>query len=422
MAYLFSKKGKFYVNSLQENKMPIKTAKNRHHLMVPGFRAAGVACGLKKTGALDLALIISDTKAEVAGVFTKNKVKAAPVLLDIKRVKKGVSRGVIVNSGNANVSAGRAGVLSALRMAAAVEKGLGLKSGEILVASTGVIGVMPAIEKIEAGAPGLIRGLSSEGLTDAAQAIMTTDAFEKTATARGRIHGKTVTVAGIAKGAGMICPDMATMLSFIMTDANIRHPALRKALKEAVDLSFNSIAVDNDTSTNDTVLIFANGVSNGSEIKSGTADFKTFCKMLNEVALKLAHLIVKDGEGATKFIEIDIKGAATTSDAKKAAKTIATSMLVKTAFFGADPNWGRIMAALGRAGIRMKEDRVDITLNGVPVARGGMDTGKEKEAAKVMKEKEVNMTVNLGAGKAAWRFWTTDLTYEYVKINSAYRT
>ncbi len=402
--------------------MPVKTAKNRVQLMVPGFRAAGAACGLKKSGALDLALVISDTKAEVAGVFTKNKVKAAPVLLDIKRVKKGVSRGVIVNSGNANVSAGRAGVLSALRMAAAVEKGLGLRSGEILVASTGVIGVMPAIEKIEAGAQGLISGLSSDGLTDAARAIMTTDAFQKTAAVKARIGGKTITVAGIAKGAGMICPDMATMLCFIMTDADIKHPALKRALKEAVDFSFNSIAVDNDTSTNDTVLIFANGASKGREIKSGTADFKAFCKMLNEVALKLAHLIVKDGEGATKFIEINIKGAATISDAKKAAKTLAASMLVKTAFFGADPNWGRIIAALGRAGIRMKEEKVDITFNNVLVACRGMDTGREKEAAKVMKEKEVNMTVNLGVGKAAWRFWTTDLTYEYVKINSAYRT
>ena len=399
-----------------------KQVKNRTRLRIPGFRASGVSCGLKKAGAKDLALIMSDTEAEVAGVFTKNRVKAAPVLLDMERVKKGASRGVVVNSGNANVSTGALGLSNALRMASAVEKGMGVRSGGILVASTGVIGVMPAIEKIEAGAPELIRALSADGFSDAASAIMTTDAFAKTAMASARIKGRAVTIAGIAKGAGMICPDMATMLSFIMTDANIKHPALSRALKEAVDRSFNSIAVDNDTSTNDTVLIFANGVSGGREIKAGRVEFKAFCSLLNEVTLKLAHLIVKDGEGATKFIEIDIKGAATVNDAKKAARTLAASMLVKTAFFGADPNWGRIMAALGRAGIKMKEDRVDITLNNVPVAERGVDTGKEKEAANAMKAKEVNMTVTLGMGKAAWRFWTTDLTYEYVKINSAYRT
>lgn len=393
-------------------------------LIVPGFRASGIYAGIKKPGkGKDLALILSDVPAVVAGVFTTNKVKAAPVVLDMERVKKGAhARGVVVNSGNANVSRGKTGYRDALRMASSIEKALKLKTGQMLVASTGVIGVPFSIEKIEAAAHPLIAGLSPGGLAEAARAIMTTDAFPKTASMRVNVNGALVTVSGIAKGAGMICPDMATMLAFIVTDADIRRPALSMALKTAVSGSFNSITVDNDTSTNDTVLVFANGLSNCNEIRSGTPGYGAFLKALSSVSMELARLIVKDGEGATRFIEIEVKGARTGSDAKKAARTIAESMLVKTAFFGGDPNWGRIMAALGRAGVKLNQEKVDITLNNVVVAERGIDTGRERQAAKALKSKEVKARIDLHLGKGGARVWTTDLTYGYVKINSAYRT
>jgi glutamate N-acetyltransferase/amino-acid N-acetyltransferase len=392
-------------------------------IKVRGFRASGIYAGIKKPGkGKDLALIVSDTPAVVAGVFTKNKVKAAPVLIDMQRVKKGISRGVVINSGNANVSTGKEGYDNALRMTAAIEKGLGLKKGDMLVASTGVIGVMPPVKKMEAGAKPLISELRSEGFIDAAEAIMTTDAFAKTSFHKKRIAGDIVTVAGIAKGAGMRCPDMATMLAFFVTDANIGRSALGAALKKAADASFNSIIVDNDMSTNDTVLIFANGASRNAEIKSGTPEFDAFASFLTGEFQKLALMIVKDGEGATRFIELTVNGAASDKDANLAARTIAESMLVKTAFFGGDPNWGRIIAALGRAGIKLRQNKVDISFNGVTVAKAGMDTGKEKAAAKALKVKDVSVKVGLGMGKGSKTIWTTDLTYEYVKINSAYRT
>ncbi|MBI5642967.1 MAG: bifunctional glutamate N-acetyltransferase/amino-acid acetyltransferase ArgJ [Deltaproteobacteria bacterium] len=389
---------------------------------VPGFKASGISCGIKKTGRKDLALILSDTPAECAAVFTANKVKAAPVLIDIIRVKKGVTRGVIVNSGNANACTGTNGLLAAKRMTSAVEKSLGLKTGEILVSSTGVIGVPLPVEKVEKAIPELLKNLDNNGLHSATEAIMTTDAYPKKAVARARINGKTVTIAGMAKGAGMICPNMATLLSYFMTDANIKSPALNKALKTAIDASFNSIIVDNDASTNDTAMIFANGACNGAEIKANTPEFAAFSRILNDVSLKLAHMIVRDGEGATRFIEIDLTGAASLQEAKRGARTVAESQLVKTAFFGGDPNWGRILAALGRAGIKIKEEKVSISFNGVPVVKNGLDTGNEDRAAKALKTHDVKVKIELNIGKHSTRLWTTDLSYEYVKINSAYRT
>ncbi len=371
---------------------------------------------------MDLALILSDLPAQTAGVFTTNSVKAAPVLLDIKRIKKGVSRGVIVNSGNANACTGARGYRVSERMATLVEKAIGSPKGSILVSSTGVIGVELPVDKVEKGVPALVEELSYGGFHNASAAIMTTDAFPKSSSLRAKINGKTVTVAGIAKGAGMICPNMATMLAFIATDADIKNPALSRALKSAADLSFNSIVVDNDTSTNDTVLVFANGLSGCGEIKTGTEAFNIFSKLLNEVCLKLAHMIVKDGEGATRFIEINITGAASVPDARKAARAVAESFLVKTAFFGGDPNWGRIMAAMGKSGIRMKERKVDISFNGVPVVRRGVDAGNETRAAAAIKVKEVAVQVKLNMGRSSTRLWTTDLSYDYVKINSSYRT
>lgn len=389
---------------------------------VRGFKAAGIACGIKKTGKKDLALIFSETPATVAAVFTRNRVKAAPVLLDMKRVRKGTSRGVIVNSGNANACTGKAGLRAAEAMTTAAEKALGLKKGDILVASTGVIGVPLPAEKVVSGAPGLASGLRPEGLFEAARAIMTTDAFPKTAVRKARIGGRTVTVAGVAKGAGMICPDMATMLAFFVTDANIGNAALLRSLRESSDASFNSIIVDNDTSTNDTAMIFANGLAGGGEIKGASKEYASFTRLLTEVSRDLAHMMVRDGEGATRFIEIRVTGAATVAGAKRAARTMAESYLVKTAFFGGDPNWGRLVAAVGRSGVKMRDDKVDISFNGVVVVKNGLDTGAEKRAAKAMKARDVVVAVDLNSGVRSAVVWTTDLSYEYVKINSAYRT
>lgn len=400
----------------------LTTGLTAEEFTVSGFKAAGISCGIKKTGRKDLAIILSDSPASVAGVFTTNRVRAAPVLIDMERVRSGKSFGVLVNSGNANACTGKKGYKDALSSASTAEECLGLPKGSMLVASTGVIGVPMPIEALHAGMPKLVEGLKFNGFHDASEAIMTTDAFPKRAIVKAKIAGVEITIAGIAKGAGMICPNMATMLAFFMTDANIKAVALKKALVSAVDASFNSIIVDNDTSTNDTALIFANGAANGKEIKSPSREFNAFVGLLTEVCLELSHKIVKDGEGATRFIEIDVRGAGTKVAARVAARTIASSFLVKTAFFGGDPNWGRIMAALGYSGITMDEKAVSIHFNGVCVARRGLDTGAEAQAAKAIKSKTVCVRVDLKAGRHDAKVWTTDLSYDYVKINSAYRT
>ncbi|MFQ5442531.1 MAG: bifunctional glutamate N-acetyltransferase/amino-acid acetyltransferase ArgJ [Thermodesulfobacteriota bacterium] len=391
-------------------------------LTVPGFRASGISCGVKKKAKLDLALILSDVDAEAAGLFTTNRVKAAPVLLDMERISSGKSRGVVVNSGNANACTGKKGYDDSQKTASLVEKALGLKKGDILVCSTGVIGVPLPIKKIESAVPRLVKKLDPQGLSEAASAILTTDAFEKTFCAKKTIGGRPVTIAGIAKGAGMIAPDMATMLAFFFTDACIKSRVLGKALREAVDATFNSIMVDNDTSTNDTVLAFANGQSGCAEIKAGGDGYEGFAGLLKETALKLAHMIVRDGEGATKFVEIEIRGATSAKEARRAVRTIAGSMLVKTAFFGGDPNWGRLIAALGRAGVSMDQSKVDIFFGHVPVVKGGLDAGNERRAAAVFKKGEFTVRVELNRGKGCARLWTSDLGYDYVRINSSYRT
>ncbi len=384
--------------------------------------ATGISCGIKKGSKKDLALIISDVPARAAGVFTTNKVMAAPVVLDRKLIKRAWSRGVIVNSGKANACTGKEGLKCAEAMVSAAEEALGCKSGEILGASTGSIGGCFPISKITGRVPALVKGLSKNGFNDAARAIMTTDAYPKSAMVKARIGNKDITIAGIAKGAGMIRPDMATMLAFFLTDANIGKRALKSALKSSVESSFNKISVDNDTSTNDTVLIFANAVAGGREITAGSAAYKTFSRHLEELSLKLAHMIVRDGEGATKFIEIRVKGAATGKDAQLATSAIADSYLVKTAAFGSDPNWGRILAVLGRAKIKIERDRVDISLNNIKVASSGIDNNKEKQAARSMKASDIIILCDLKMGKFEDRRWTSDLTYDYVKLNSAYKT
>lgn len=396
---------------------------------VSGFRASGISSGIKMKKEKDLALIVSDDLANVAGVFTENKVKAAPVLIDLDRVKKGKSRGVIINSGCANVSVGKYGMIDAKKVITSLDKTFALGSGKrdenFLICSTGVIGERMPAKKVTDSMTKLITNLSSSGFKNASEAIMTTDAYAKTCGFKVNIGGAPVSILGVAKGAGMICPNMATMLCFFMTDANISSALLKKALKDAVGASFNRITVDGDTSTNDTVLVFANGASAGKSIKAGSSEYKKFSKMLTEISINLSHQIVKDGEGASKFIEVIVKGAKTNKDAENCARTIANSPLVKTAFFGEDPNWGRIMAAIGRSGAYIKQEKINIAFNNILVARGGVDAGNEKKSAREMKKKEIILTVDLGLNKLyknSYKMWTTDLGHQYIKINADYRS
>ncbi len=393
----------------------------RAGLVVSGFSASGISAGIKKGRKKDLALILSTRPCTVAGLFTKNSVKAAPVLLSMERIKGARARGVLINSGNANACTGKRGLRDAEDCAAFVEKALGLERGGILVCSTGVIGVPLPVERIKKAVPRLVKGLSPQGFEEASEAIMTTDAFPKRVLLKAETEGGRITVAGIAKGAGMICPDMATMLAFLLTDVRISARLLKSALKRAVEGSFNRIVVDNDTSTNDTVLAFANG-SGGVRISSRGPAFDTLLNLFEEVSKRLALMMVSDGEGATKVVEINVKGAATPSQAERAARAIATSFLVKTAFFGGDPNWGRIIAALGRAGVKMREDLTDISFDNVMVLKRGLPTGREGAAARVLKKKSLILTVDLNSGGAGFRLWTSDLGFDYVRLNSAYRT
>ncbi len=389
-------------------------------IRVPGFRASGIACGIKGGRRKDLALIVGDGVSYVAGVFTRNRVKAAPVLVTMERIRGGRARGVVVNSGNANACTGKQGLRDAQSMTGFVERGLGCRKGEILVCSTGVIGEPLPVGKIKGAVGRLVDGLSPSGWYDTARAIMTTDAFPKIDFRRETIGGKDITLLGIAKGAGMISPSMATMLAFFVTDACIKPRLLRKALRRAVDESFNRITVDGDTSTNDTVLIFSN--SNGKEIKEGGPSFEHFCSLLKHSALRLARMIVEDGEGATRFVEVRIEGASSRADAEGMARGIANSVLVKTALFGGDPNWGRIMAVIGRSAEGIDPSRVDIYFDNVQVVKGGCGAGNERKAERVMKKRDITITVDCNMGRYSFFLWTTDLGYEYVRINSEYRT
>lgn len=389
-----------------------------------GFRFSAVEAAIKKPGRLDLALIFSDYPAQVAAVYTTNKVQAAPVLISRERSKNGRCRALLVNSGNANACTGEQGMADALECGRRTAEALGLSDEELLIASTGVIGQPLPMERFKKGIQPLVDGLDHGSLDDVARAIMTTDTFEKIERRSGEAGGKPYSIWGIAKGAGMIHPNMATMLSFLVTDAEVDGAFLKSAFTEAVDGSFNAITVDNDTSTNDTAVIFANGAAQNPAIKAGTPEGAAFAALLHDVLLSLAKLIVKDGEGATKFVEIRVKGAANQADAKKAALAVANSMLVKTAFFGQDANWGRIIAAIGYSGADVQQDRVEIRFDDVVMATGGVFAGGDAEAAgtRVLQQKEFRVTIDLklGAGEAV--VFTSDLSYDYVRINADYRT
>ncbi len=391
-------------------------------IMCPGFKAAGVASGLKKNGQKDLGLIYSQVPANVAGLFTKNRVKAAPVLLDMELIKSGVCQAVIVNSGNANCCTGEQGMRDARTMASLAASELGISNDLVFVASTGVIGAPLPIEKIKTAVPDLVGSLQPEGIPDLARSIMTTDTVPKTASAQGLVEGKTFTVTGVAKGAGMIRPDMATMLCFVCTDVGAAPEILKETLVKAADLSFNRITIDGDTSTNDTVLVMANGMS-GAVIRS-LADKKIFQKVLNEIFLDLAKQLIKDGEGVTTLVEIMVRGAASDSDARKVADTVAHSPLVKTSFFGEDANWGRIVGAVGRAGAKVDPDKIDIYFDDVQLVKAGMNCGKavEAEATKVLCKPGFVVTIDLNMGRGSGLMYTCDFSVDYVRINADYRS
>jgi len=387
-----------------------------------GFKAAGIAAGLKKKGKKDLGLMVSEVPATVAGVFTRNRVKAAPVILDRRRIKTGVCQAIIVNSGNANCCTGEQGIRDAETMANLAASELGISEDLVLVASTGVIGESLPIEKIDAAIPTLVDSLKSEGIPDLARSIMTTDTVPKMLSAHGVVDGKTFTVTGVAKGAGMIRPDMATMLCFVCTDVKISSEILKEILVKAVNRSFNRITIDGDTSTNDTVLVMANGLS-GAVIQS-PAQKDIFQKILDETFLDLAKQLVRDGEGVTKLVEIMVRNALSDSDAQKVVDTVAHSPLVKTAFFGEDANWGRIAGAVGRAGVQIDPYKIDVYFDDVQMVKAGMGQGKtvEAKATKVLKRPEFTVTIDLNSGSGSGSILTCDFSVDYIRINADYRS
>jgi glutamate N-acetyltransferase/amino-acid N-acetyltransferase len=342
----------------------------------------------------------------------------------MKRIKKGLCQAVIINSGNANACTGRRGLEDAKRTSSWVAKGLGTEERLIIPSSTGVIGIPLPMEKIEEGIPKLINTLSPEGWMDTVEAIMTTDTFPKVEMVNCRVKGKSVRICGMVKGAGMIRPNMATMLSFLVTDANIKAPLLHQILDEVAEFSYNRITIDGETSTNDTVLLLANGKSGHPPINRMDRDGALFQLRLLEVCQNLAKSVVKDGEGATKFVEIRVKGARDREDAKRAAYAIAHSPLVKTAFFGMDANWGRILCAIGHSGIRIDPNRIDVFFDRMPIVKNGMGVSRqlEEKAAEVIKNKSFKVTVHLHQGKSQFSVFTTDLSIDYVKINASYRS
>ena len=391
--------------------------------MLPkGFLFSTAEAAIKKPGRKDLGLIYSQVDANMAGAFTTNKVKAAPVMLDRRRIRAGKGRAIIVNSGNANACTGKRGMADALLMTDLVAGGLRITPSAVYVCSTGVIGTPMPMDRIQAKIPELVSSIGRSSLGDIAQAIMTTDTFPKIVKKRVKVGNRTGSIAGICKGAGMICPHMATMLCFVMTDIAVSQKTLDRTLRDAVKLSFNRLTVDGDMSTNDTVLVMANGILGNPEITEKSGSFAGFKKALVDILYELSKMIAQDGEGATKLIEITVKGAKSERDAEKAAFAVANSNLVKTAMYGNDANWGRIMAALGYSGADIREEKVDISFGKVKVVHKGLTTGKDREAGNVLRGKQVGILIDLHIGKASAHVLTCDMTEEYIRVNADYRT
>lgn len=392
-----------------------------------GFQAAGVCAGLKRNGALDMAMIYSEKPCSFSGTFTTNLFPAAPVQLCKERVlKEDKIQSVIVNSGVANACTGLEGYRNAEAMARLTAAELNLAPGMVMVSSTGRIGNQLPMDKIEAGIKAAAKALRPDGGAEAAKAIMTTDTKPKEIALTFSVGDKVVTVGGICKGAGMIAPKMAvphaTMLCYITTDCMISNKQLSSMLGEVMDDSFNKVTVDGDMSTNDTVIVMANGAS-GAEIREGSLDEQHFKTALTMVAQHLARSIAMDGEGATKFVSVEVSGAANDSEAELCARTVANSLLCKTAWFGCDPNWGRVLAAAGRSGANFSAENVSLDYDEMPVVRNGMDAGvPESELARVLKRGEFTIKLNLGEGHGTFTVWTSDVSYDYVKINADYHT
>jgi glutamate N-acetyltransferase/amino-acid N-acetyltransferase len=394
-------------------------------VIIKGFTYSAVGAGIRKKDRLDLGLIFSEKPAVAAAVFTTSRVKAAPVVLDMERIVKGRAQAILVNSGVANACTGSAGMQAARTCTALAAAALHIDENLVQVASTGVIGEQLPVTKVAAALPELVAGLAPDGYDRVTRAIMTTDTVPKTAERTCSIGGTEVKLFGMTKGAGMIMPDMATMLCFVMTDADIAAEILQQHLSRGVKQSFNRITVDGDTSTNDTVLVLANGTSGNPAINTPeSGDSAVFGRVLGELLKDLALQIVADGEGATKTVTVRVVHAATEKEAEQGARTIANSPLVKTAFFGEDANWGRIIAALGRSGITFAQENVDIAFDDVHLVRDGLVQGPEAEAraTEVLKQKTFTVTVDLKTGRAEGEIYTCDLSLDYIRINADYRS
>lgn len=389
-------------------------------LLPQGFKASGISAKIKKSGKKDLALFYSCAPCVASAMFTTNRIKAAPIKVSAAHLKSGSIQAVIVNSGNANCMTGEQGFKDALLMTQLAGRALGIGYKKILVSSTGIIGKPLPMDKIRSAIPGLVSQLSSRGLADAALGILTTDTFSKRVVKQFKIGNSEVTISGVTKGVGMVAPHLksATMLAYILTDAAIGKSALDKALYEAVDGTFNSITVDGCMSTNDTVVVMANGLAGNKPIIHHSKEEAIFRAILKEVCLELAKMIIRDAEGATKFIEVKVKSAASLSEAKRLAFSIANSNLFKCAMFGSDPNWGRIAAALGSVPSTLDWQKLDISLNGRAVFRNGKPVLVKN--SRFIKGKNVTVDISLNTGKAAASVYTSDLTYGYVRINADY--
>ena len=388
-----------------------------------GFRIGTAQCGIKYQDRDDLALIVSDCNAVCAGMFTTNRVKGAPVIVSREHVKSGSARAIVANSGNANVCNGEVGLEAAVAMTRETASQVGCDPDDVLVASTGVIGREFPIKRALAGIPAAYSKLTGDSGTLAARAIMTTDTVPKETAIEFEAGDMTVRIGAMAKGSGMISPNMATMFCFITTDASIEPNALRKALRYAVEESFNCITVDGDMSTSDTVIVLANGMAGNSTLKSRSKAFDAFTEGLNEVCLRMAKAIVRDGEGATKFVTVRVTDAAGKDDARQVGLAIANSPLVKTACFGNDPNWGRIICATGYSGVPVDENHLVISMNGTLL----YDAGRvipldDAEMRKSLAGTDIDIEVSLGMGKAESVLYTTDMTYDYIRINAEYTT
>ncbi|MBL7031863.1 MAG: bifunctional glutamate N-acetyltransferase/amino-acid acetyltransferase ArgJ [Nitrospira sp.] len=400
----------------------MKRTPNTKQIIVPGFKFSGIKSGIKESGGKDLALIYSETPAVIAGVFTTNRIKAAPIKLAIKNITSNKGQAIIINSGNANACTGKKGDKDAKEVNTELARKLGLSSKMVYVSSTGIIGRPLPVKKIITALPELIDDLSPLSLNKAASAIMTTDTFPKLISRRIKIGGKTGTIAGIAKGAGMIRPDMATMLCFLFTDIAVNAKPLDSALRKAVNMSLNRLTIDNEMSTNDTAMLMSNGSLGNTPLTKTSPYYRKFEDTLSDVTYELSKMIAKDGEGATKTIEVLVKGAKSESDAEKAASAIANSMLVKTAVYGKDPNWGRVISAAGASGAKLVENKINIFFNKVKLVSNGVGTGREKAAAVNLTNREITITVDLGAGKQSAKVLTCDLTEKYIEINAHYTT